>query len=90
MTIVYALTNAVKDHLVDRVANWPGVNSYRYQLRDEPMVAKRPKWFFDEDGDMPDEVELRFVRPPEFAHLSQEEWAAKLQAAVEAEERKAA
>ncbi len=53
------------------------------------MVAKRPEWFFDEAGDMPEEVELHFVRPPEFAHLSQEEWADKLRAVAE-EERKAA
>lgn len=87
---VYALTNPVKDHLVDKVANWPGVNSLGYQLRDEPMVVQRPKWFFDQDGPLPEQVELRFVRPPEFAHLSQAEWAAKLKAAVAAEEKKAA
>jgi hypothetical protein len=88
--MVYGLTNSVKDHLVDKVVNWPGVNSLLYQLHDKPMVVKRPKWFFDEQGDMPEEVELRFVRPPEFAHLSHDEWADKLRRAVAAEERKAA
>lgn len=88
--MVYGLTNPIKAHLVDKVANWPGINSLVHQLSGKPMVATRPKWFFDEDGKMPKRVELQLVRPPEFAHLSQEEWAAKLRAAVEAEERKAA
>ncbi len=88
--MVYSLTNPAKDHLVDRVMNWPGLNSLRYQLADKPMVVKRPEWFFAPDGDMPDEVTLTFVRPPEFAHLSQEEWADKLRTAVAAVERKAA
>ena len=88
--MVYSLTNPVKDHLVDKVLNWPGANSLRYQLKDKPWVVKRPKWFFSEDGDMPEQVELRFVRPPQFAHLSQAQWVAKLEAAVKAEERKAA
>jgi len=88
--MVYSLTNPVKDHLVDRVFNWPGLNSLRYQLSGKPMVVKRPAWFFDKSGEMPDEVTLTFVRPPEFAHLSQEQWADKLRAAVAAAEQKAA
>jgi hypothetical protein len=87
---IYSLSNQVKDNLVDRVLNWPGVNSYRYQLADKPVVVKRPKWFFDDDGDMPEEVELRFVRPPEFAHLTHEQWAEQILAAVTEEEEKAA
>jgi len=54
------------------------------------MVATRPKRFFDEDGAMPERVRLRFARPPEFAHLTQRQWAAKLRAAVAEQERKAA
>ena len=88
--MIYSLTNPVKDHLVDKVLNWPGLNSLRYQLSGKPMVVKRPSWFFDKSGDMPDEVTLTFVRPPEFAHLSQAQWADKLRAAVAAAERKAA
>ena len=88
--MIYALTNPVKDHLVDKVFNWPGFNSLRYQLQDKPVVVKRPKWFFDPEGEMPEQVELRFKRPPEFAHLSQEQWAAKLRAAAEQVERNAA
>jgi len=88
--MVYSLTNPTKDHLVDKVANWPGFNSLSYQLSGKPVVVQRPKWFFDEDGSMPEKVELHFKRPPEFAHLSQEEWADKLRAAVAEQEQKAA
>jgi len=88
--MIYALTNPVKDQLVDKVFSWPGVNSLSYQLKDKPMVVKRPKWFFDKAGDMPEEVQLRFVRPPEFAHLTHEQWADKLRTAVTKQERKAA
>ncbi len=63
----------MKDNLVDRVLSWPGFISYRYQIADKPVVVKRPRWFFDQNGIMPEEVELRFVRPPEFAHLTHEQ-----------------
>ncbi len=70
--------------------NWPGLNSLRYQLADRPMVVKRPDWFFDKSGKMPAEVTLTFTRPPQFAHLSQQQWADKTRAAVAAVEQKAA
>ena len=88
--MIYSLTNPVKDHLVDKVVNWPGFNSLRYQLEDKPVVVKRPKWFFDPEGQMPEQVELHFKRPPEFAHLTQQQWADKIRAAVAEVERKAA
>ncbi len=88
--MIYSLTNPVKDHLVDKVLNWPGFNSLRYQLADKPVVAKRPKWFFSDDGKMPEQVEVSFVRPPEFAHLSHEEWTDKIRVAVAEQERIAA
>ncbi len=77
------------DHLVDRVFNWPGVNSYRYQLADKPMVAKRPSWFFPEHSTLPEQVELRFVRPPEYAHLTREQWAKMLRDEVTKKENEA-
>ncbi|MEZ4226562.1 MAG: hypothetical protein R3B13_36785 [Polyangiaceae bacterium] len=88
--MVYSLCNAVKDHLVDRVHLWPGFCSYSSQLADRPVVVKRPAWFFDESGDMPEQVELHFARPPEFADLSSAQWVEKLRAAVAEEEAKAA
>jgi len=86
----YSLCNPVKDQLVDRVLHWPGFNSYRYQLAGKPVVLHRPRWFFDEGGDMPEVVELEFVRPPEFKDLSQQQWADKIRSAVAEQEQQAA
>jgi putative transposase len=63
--IVYAATNPVKDFLVDTVAHWPGVNGLYPLLNDKPMRARRPTFFFRDEGPMPAEVTLRFVIPPE-------------------------
>jgi REP element-mobilizing transposase RayT len=87
---VYTLTNPAKDQLVDKVFNWPGENSYAAQLQDRTLVAERPEWFFDPDGNMPLAVELSFHRPRGFEALSQQQWADKLRTAVEAVEAKAA
>jgi len=73
--LVYNLTDPVRQQLVDRVHNWPGVSSLRYQLSGKPVRVKRPKKFFRSNGRMPDEVELRFVPPPSFAHLEHDAWA---------------
>ena len=72
--LVYNLTDPVRQQLVDKVHNWPGVSSLRYQLSGKPIRVKRPKKFFRSDGEMPDEVELRFVPPPGFAHLEHDAW----------------
>jgi hypothetical protein len=87
---VYTVSNPAKDQLVDKVFNWPGENSYAAQLQDRTLVAERPEWFFDPDGNMPETVELSFHRPRGFEALSHEQWADKLRSAVEAVEAKAA
>lgn len=63
--IVYAVANPVLDGLVERVADWPGVNALYDLLEDRPVVAHRPKHFFSADGSMPEEVTIRYVLPPE-------------------------
>jgi putative transposase len=63
--LVYAATNPVKDHLVERVHQWPGVNGLGDLLRARKIVAKRPRHFFSANGSMPDEVTLELVIPPE-------------------------
>jgi len=72
------------------VLNWPGFNSYRYQLAGKPVVLRRPRWFFDKSGDMPEVVELELVRPPEWSHLTEQQWADKIRAAVTKQEEEAA
>jgi len=76
--LVYAATNPVKDHLVERAVDWPGVTSYRANRTGEAKLVRRPKHFFRDDGPMPERVVLRFHRPRTFARLGQEEWVAML------------
>jgi hypothetical protein len=88
--MIYALTNPVRAHLVERAIDWPGVSSLEAQLLGKEIVVRRPHWFYDPDGEMPKTVTLRFTRLPGFEHLTHEEWAAKIKAAVAAVEEQAA
>lgn len=88
--MIYSLGNPVQAGLVDTALNWPGANSLRAQLDDKPLKVQRPAWFFREDGDMPEEVELHFKRPPGFEHLSQAEWRERIEEALAELEKKAA
>jgi putative transposase len=73
--MTYALTNPVKDDLVARADEWPGVTALDAIIRDRPLTADRPMHFFRKDGRMPARVSLKFTRPPGFEHLSSEEFA---------------
>ncbi len=44
--LVHNLTDPVRQQLVDKVNNWPGVSSLRHQLSGKPFPAKRPEEFF--------------------------------------------
>jgi putative transposase len=83
---VYALTNPVKDNLVAKVTDWPGVNAFEALLAGGTISAVRPDFFFREDGPMPESVTLTLHRPPEFADMTAEEFADMLRARVEAVE----
>lgn len=63
--LVYAATNPVKDGLVDRVCHWPGVNGLDDLLNQRTITVQRPRHFFSPTGDMPEEVTLDLVLPPE-------------------------
>jgi putative transposase len=63
--LVYTAVNPVKDHLVDRVHHWPGVNGLGALLTGRPLRAERPGHFFRRDGTMPEAVEMRLTIPPE-------------------------
>jgi putative transposase len=84
--MVYALANPVKDSLVAKVAEWPGVNAFESIVNGGNITAVRPDFFFREDGPMPASVTLAFVRPPEFAKMAADEFAGMLRARVEAVE----
>jgi putative transposase len=72
--MTYALTNPVKDDLVERADEWPGVTALGAILHHQPLTAQRPVHFFRDKGGMPAKVKLTFVRPPEFADLTQEDF----------------
>lgn len=63
--LVYVLTNPVKDHLVERVHHWPGVNTYRALRTNRVIEARRPAHFFRPNGSMPETATLRVAFPPE-------------------------
>jgi putative transposase len=72
--MTYALTNPVKDHLIERAHHWPGASSLHANVSGRVLRASRPPRFFRKDGPLPDSVTLRCVRPPGFEHLSRDEW----------------
>jgi REP element-mobilizing transposase RayT len=74
--MLYALTNPVKDGLVERSHHWPGVSSIGSLLHGTMLSATRPKHFFREEGSMPEVVTLRFARVRGFEELSDGELAA--------------
>jgi len=62
--LVYAATNPVKDLLVERVHQWPGVNGTAALLNQRTLTARRPG-FFRANGPMPATIALKLVIPPE-------------------------
>ena len=73
--MTYALTNPVKDGLVERAHHWPGVTSLDPASRGTRLYASRPRHFFRDEGTMPETVSLSFNRPKGFEHLTAAEFA---------------
>ncbi len=71
--LVYTLTNAVKAGLVKWGDRWPGFTTYGWRFG-KVRTFKRPKWFFDQDGEeLPEEVEVKLERPDIYPELSDDE-----------------
>jgi putative transposase len=68
--MTYALTNPVKDRLVEKAHHWPGVTSLDALFHGRPLTASRPKHFFREEGELPDVISLSLARPKGFEDLS--------------------
>ena len=88
--LIALYTLPVKYHLVDRVVNWPGVNSLSAQLYNKKMKCTRPTYYFTKHGCMPEHAEIVFSRPNCFEHMSDVEWRAAIHKRIEEAERKAA
>lgn len=63
--LAYTAGNPVKDLLVERATQWPGLNGYRYLVNRKPLQTHRPRFFFRDDGSWPDELTLTFAIPRE-------------------------
>jgi hypothetical protein len=87
--MIYALTNPVKDHLVEKAIDWIGVSALQAILTGKDLTAYRPKHFFRQDGNMPEKVTLKFHRPKGYEHLTQRKWAALVMERIGLAERKA-
>jgi putative transposase len=83
--LVYTLTNPVKAGLVKWGRLWPSFHTVGWQFG-ETRTFKRPAWFFDVDGNMPEEVSLTLVRPPIFHELDDQALYDKLMSRVRSHE----
>ncbi|MEM1033156.1 MAG: hypothetical protein AAGN82_22620 [Myxococcota bacterium] len=87
--VAYTLANPVTADLVERVADWPGASSWN--ARDgRKVTTRRPGWYFDANGTMPEVATMRFEVPPAFAGMSRATWAKLVQGEVSRRERAAA
>lgn len=83
--LAYAAANPVKDRLVERAVQWPGLNGYRHLLNNRTLRARRPRFFFKRDSSMPAEVTLEFTIPSELGE--RDDVVAELRERVETIER---
>lgn len=69
--LVYTATNPVKDHLVERAHQWPGVNGFRALITGKSLRAVRPRHFFRAEGPTPDSIEMKLTIPPELGSATE-------------------
>jgi REP element-mobilizing transposase RayT len=82
--VAYVLANPVEAGLVASGSVWPGLWSAPERIDGDPLVAERPKHFFDPKGGLPDRVTLQLTVPPGFD--SAEAFRASLEPALELRE----
>ncbi len=83
--LVYTLTNPVAAGLVKWSRLWPGFTTMGWRFG-EIRTFNRPDWFFDESGQMPEQVSMTLVRPPIFPDLDDDALYEKLVMEVRARE----
>ncbi len=69
--LVYVATNPVKDRLVEKAHQWPGVNGLAALLGGRTLHATRPRHFFRPSGPMPAAVTLNLELPRELGDPQQ-------------------
>jgi putative transposase len=88
--MIYALTNPVKDRLVEKAHHWPGVTSLDAIVHGKSFIASRPKHFFRDEGVMPDTVTLSFRRPCGFEQMAAADFATSVMDRIRQFEERAA
>lgn len=78
--VAYVLANPVAGALVAHAAEWPGVWTSPSQIGSVKLLCRKPDFFFDPKGYLPETVELELTVPPGFA--SAEEFRSLLAAAL--------
>ena len=79
--LVYTITNPVKAGLVKWSQQWMGFSTAGWKFGDTRHF-QRPEWFFDANGNMPEETALTLVRPHIFEDLDDDALYEKLTTAV--------
>lgn len=88
--MIYALTNPVKDHIVERADQWPGASSLRANFEDSEISVRRPWRYFRKEGGMPASLCIRCHRPMGLENVHRDEWRELLRGAIVTAERTAA
>lgn len=86
--LAYTLANPVTAGLVKWGSLWTGFTTYGWRFG-ETREFKRPSWFFDGSGEMPETAELTLSRPPIYRQLDDEQMFERLMGAVRTAEKKA-
>lgn len=81
--IAYTIANACLHDLVDKPEDWPGAISLVADLAGPGMVIRRPDGFFDPHGKVPEEIVLRFEKPPAAANMTDEEYRVEISRRVD-------
>jgi REP-associated tyrosine transposase len=79
--LAYTAANPVKDMLVERATQWPGLNGYRLLIHQKTLMTRRPRFYFRADRGWPEEIPLTFTIPSELG--DREEVLEDLQSRVE-------
>ena len=76
--VSYNIANAPNHGLVDKAEDWPGFMSRIEDLAGPPRIIKRPEGLYDPNGDVPETIELRFVKPAVLSDMTDDEYRAEI------------
>ena len=83
--LAYMAVNPVEAELVSHIKKWPGVLLTAHKEGLTELLIERPKFFFDEHGEMPEQVPLR-ITLPRLLDASEEQLRRRLQELIPSRE----